>query len=118
MAAGRLLCCIAIAFGLLSTTAQAAGVLVLQDGGGTLRREEPGVAARDLTAPTHLRERRSLVRARASASKRTVVGELDRLLAAGQIDQATHDQRRADYLAFRGAVGKFSGQRRTDMAGV
>src|SRR5689334_391518 len=90
MAAGRLLCCIAIAFGLLSASAQAAGVLVLRDGGGTMRREGPGVAARDLTAPAHLRERPSASRARASASKRTVVSELDRLLAAGQIDQATH----------------------------
>ncbi|MEA2292757.1 MAG: hypothetical protein QOE86_396 [Solirubrobacteraceae bacterium] len=117
MAAVRFACSAAVALGLLCSTAQAADLPVLQDGGGITRRDDPGVAARDRTPPTNLRER-SYASARASAKKRTVAGELDRMLAAGQIDQATRDRRRAEYDSFRRAVRKFGGSRRTDMAGV
>ncbi|HVF79132.1 MAG TPA: D-glucuronyl C5-epimerase family protein [Solirubrobacteraceae bacterium] len=54
----------------------------------------------------------------AATPKRTVRSELARMLAAGEIDQATHDDRRAVYvnaLAFR---GKLSGARKVAMGAV
>jgi D-glucuronyl C5-epimerase C-terminus len=122
MAAGRLLGCVCAAFVLLGATAQAGEVLTLRAGGGTVQREDPGVASRDAT---HLRERgrrtstRSfLSRARAKVPKRTVTRELRAMLDAGTLDPTTYALRRAEYVDFKTAVKHFSGRRRSDMAGV
>jgi hypothetical protein len=118
MAAGRLFALATVLLGVLCAPAQAADLLVLERDGGTHHRSDPGVAARDRTPlRAHLGDR-AYARARASAAAPTVPEALDRLLASGQIDQATHDTRGADYLSFKGAVKRFSGRRKADMAGV
>jgi hypothetical protein len=114
MAAGRLFALATVLLGVLCAPAQAADVLVLERDGGTHHRADPGVAARDRTPlRAHLQDR-----AYASATAPTVPEALDALLATGQIDQATHDARRAEYLSFQGVVKQFSGRRKADMAGV
>ena len=56
--------------------------------------------------------------ARAAATKRTVRGELARLLADGAIDQATHDAKREIYVDALGLRGKLSGARRVALGAV
>jgi len=112
----------------LAPAANAADLLVLRGDGTTVRRHNPGVAARDRTAIPEVRARAAAVGARtplataAKARRRkkppTVAGELRRLYDEGQLDRATYLVRRADYLDFRRAVKNFSGRRRADMAGV
>jgi hypothetical protein len=54
----------------------------------------------------------------AAAGKRTVRGELARMLAAGAIDRATHDERRATYADAERLLRKLHGARRAAMGAV
>jgi len=56
--------------------------------------------------------------ARAAATKPTVRGELARMLAAGAIDQATHDANREIYVDALGLRSKLSGARRAALGAV
>ncbi len=57
-------------------------------------------------------------RVRAAASKRTVRGELARMLSAGAIDRATYDARLATYLDARKLLRKLGGTRRAELGAV
>jgi D-glucuronyl C5-epimerase C-terminus len=70
-------------------------------------------AARKATAP-----RRQRMSARAAGAQATVRGELARMLAAGAIDQATHDEKRAIYADAIGLRGRLSGARKAALAAV
>ena len=76
------------------------------------RRRASAAAAR---APRRALRGRS---ARAASPRRTVRGELARMLAAGAIDQATHDARRAIYGEARRLRAKLSGARRAALGAV
>ena len=56
--------------------------------------------------------------ARAAAAKRTVRGELARMLAAGAIDRAAYDARMATYLDARKLRRKLGGTRRAALGAV
>jgi hypothetical protein len=56
--------------------------------------------------------------ATAAARRKTVIGELKRLLAAGAIDLPTYQQRRASYEDARRVVRKLSGRRRLELGAV
>jgi hypothetical protein len=57
-------------------------------------------------------------RARAARAKLTFAAGLDRLLAAGQIDQATRDADRAALLAARRSLGRITGTRHVELGAV
>lgn len=101
----------------LAPSAVASPLLTLRDDGTTYVREDrflPPASAEPAGGGT----RSAALYARAAAQKLTVRGELARMLAAGEIDQATHDARRATYvnaIAFR---GKLSGARKAAMGAV
>jgi hypothetical protein len=95
--------------------AAAAPVLVL-DGDRVERREDPFVPALDLPSPPSDGLRGSSVRR--TQSRRTVRGELARLLAEGRIDQATHDRHRASYNLARKAYKRLTGARRAALGGA
>ena len=102
-----------------SEGANAAPIPVLSADGTVSTRAEPSVRAREAVDPalTHLEERAVPPTATASAS-RTVLGELRRLRDKGAIDLATYRERRDVYRDFRSVVPRYSGVRRTEMAGV
>ena len=56
--------------------------------------------------------------ATAAAPRKTVIGELKRLLAAGAIDVPTYQARRAAYEDAKRAVRKLSGRRRVELGAV
>lgn len=95
--------------------AAAAPVLVL-DGDRVERREDPHVSALELPSPPSLGLRAASVRA--AQTRRTVRGELARLLAEGQIDQASHDRHRATYNLARKAYKRLTGARRAALGGA
>ncbi len=105
-------------------TAVASPLLTLRSDGSSFVRDDrqlPPASA----APADARAARSSpaprshgLLTRAAARKRSVRGELARMLAAGAIDQATHDEKRrihADALRLR---GKLSGARKAALAAV
>jgi D-glucuronyl C5-epimerase C-terminus len=97
-----------------AATAQAAPVLVLgKDGRVSVHHDPlgPGTALRGST-------RAPRVRATAAARRKTVIGELKRLLAAGAIDQPTYDARRASYEDAKRVVRKLSGRRKLELGAV
>ncbi len=106
---------------LVPAAADADVVPVLGPHGRIDRREAPGVAARErlpaAAGATHLGERRRPGSARA-ARRRTVLGELRRLRAAGALDAATRDAHRAEYLRDRRLARRLTGRRRVELAGV
>jgi D-glucuronyl C5-epimerase C-terminus len=57
-------------------------------------------------------------RAASGASKRTVRGELARMLAAGAIDEATYRARLATYTGARGLLRRLGGARRASLGAV
>jgi len=104
--------------------ADASPLLTLRGDGSTFVREdrflapaaaEPG-SARGAPASPGTRTHRPITRA--AATKLTVAGELARMLAAGAIDQATHDDRRAIYADAIRLRGKLSGTRRAALGAV
>ena len=109
----------------LAPTAVAAPLHTMRSDGSTFVREDrflppaahdplPAAAVRTPTPP------RSQQRfgVRAAAKKRTVRGELARMLAAGAIDRATHDERRATYADALKLRRKLSGARRAALGAV
>jgi D-glucuronyl C5-epimerase-like protein len=119
MRAGIALLGALIALAVAAQGSAAAPVLVL-DGRHVERRDDPYLPATDLPpppapAPSARRNRGKL---NAAQSKRTVRGELARLLAEGQIDQAEHDARRAAYNRVRKAYKKLTGARKAALGGA
>jgi hypothetical protein len=115
----RLLIGLALSLLLLPANAAAAPVLVL-DGDHVERRDDPHIPALDLPSPPvagTIQLRASRVRA-AQEPKRTVRGELARLLAEGRIDQAMHDSHRATYNLARKSYKKLTGARKAGLGGA
>ncbi len=96
--------------------ADAATVLVLDDGGQVQARQDPYLPAPDpqpRAAPggaTHA--------ARATRARRTVRGELRRLLDAGAIDDAAHDRYRATWDAAQKSLKRLRGRRFRELRAV
>ena len=63
-------------------------------------------------------QQRSEPTATLAAKRRTVIGELDRLRAAGAIDDATYAERRAAYEDAKRTVKKLSGARKVELGAV
>jgi hypothetical protein len=102
--------------------ASASPLLTLREDGTTLLRNDrflpatdaltdSGTAMAKTAAPTGLA-------VRAAAAKRTVRGELQRMLAAAEIDQATHDLDRGIYVNALALRSKLSGARRNALGAV
>jgi hypothetical protein len=93
-------------------------VLVLDHGRVHVRldRYAPGVGADP--APAAGLGAPAQPRASASASRRTVASELQRMLAAHAISTADYNRHLADYSAARRSVGRISGTRHTELAAV
>ncbi|MBW3653685.1 MAG: D-glucuronyl C5-epimerase family protein [Actinobacteria bacterium] len=104
--------------------AVAAPVLTLRSDGSTVAREDRFLppAGADPAAARATRSRRATrgrgLLARSAAKKPTVRGELARLLAAGAIDRATHDDRRAIYADAIRLRGRLGGARRAALGAV
>jgi len=108
----------------LSSTASASPVLTLREDGRAVVREDPYLppaAARDRPQPAAVtRASRAATSARAddtlqraaSKRRRTVRGELRRLLRAGAITKAVHDAYRSIYFQAQKTRGKLRGTRR------
>ena len=111
--------CVTSALLAASEGANAARLPVLSADGAVSTRAEPAVRAREAVDPalTNLRERVTTPPAVTSAS-RTVLSELRRMRDRGVIDGATYRERRDVYRDFRSVVPRYSGVRRTEMAGV
>jgi hypothetical protein len=114
----------------LAPTASASPVLTLRDGGGAFVREDPYLpsatrlgeprppASAARAAARVARPRHTGLSARSAAKRRTVKGELARMLAAGAIDKATFDARSATYADARRLLRKLSGTRRSALGAV
>jgi hypothetical protein len=124
----------------LPATASASPLLTLRQDGGTFAREDPylpaasalgepaaggsprgtrrAAAGSAATARAAAAGSPAAGRARAAASKRTVRGELARMLAAGAIDRATYDARLATYLDARKLQRKLGGTRGAELGAV
>jgi hypothetical protein len=107
--------CIGVLAALAGTaTAHAAPVLVLgKDGRASIHHDPlaPGTALHGST-------RAPRITATAAARRKTVVGELKRLLAAGAIDLPTYQARRASYEDAKRVVRKLSGRRKLELGAV
>src|SRR4051812_27852708 len=116
MAIRRSACCLCI--GLLTVllgaaSADAAPVLVLgKDGRVSVHQDRLGPGAGLPAGAT-----RSGPRALA-ARRKTVIGELKRLLTAGAIDLPTYQARRASYVDAKRVVRELSGRRRLELGAV
>ena len=96
----------------LAPAAPASPLLTLRPDGTTFARDDrtlPPAAAslpavRGAGRVARARRRRRPVARAPRPPKRTVRGELARMLAAGEIDQATHDAKRAIYVDALGAA--------------
>jgi hypothetical protein len=110
---------VVLALGALAIPAQAAAapVLVL-DGDRVERRDDPHLPALDLPAPPAIATLRASRVRTAQGPTRTVRGELARLLAEGQIDQATHDRHRGTYNLARKSYKRLTGARRAGLGGA
>jgi hypothetical protein len=102
--------------GIFGTAQAAAAPVLVLDGHRVVRREDPHIPALDLPSPPGGGLRPA--RVGPAQSKPTVRGELDRLLAEGRIDQATHDSARATYNLARKAYKKLTGARRAGLGGA
>jgi hypothetical protein len=106
-----------------ASAASASPLLTLRADGTTFTREDPTLPPEQASLPAvrAVRGGRSPANApsvRAAAARRTVRGELARMLAAGEIDQATHDARRATYADALALRGKLTGARRAALGAV
>ncbi len=109
----------------LAPAAPASPLLTLRPDGTTITRDDrtlPPAAATSLPGVRSPRTARPApaggLGARAAATKRTVRGELARLLAAGAIDQAAHDGNRGIYVDALALRAKLSGARRLALGAV
>ena len=100
-----------------TATASAAPVLVL-DGGRVAERDDPHLSALDLPAPPTAAATLRAGSVRSAQAKPTMRGELARLLAEGQIDQATHDAHRSTYNLARKTLKRLTGARKAALAGA
>ncbi|HUR84583.1 MAG TPA: D-glucuronyl C5-epimerase family protein, partial [Solirubrobacteraceae bacterium] len=104
----------------LGCTASASPVLTLREDGSTFVREDRFLPAS--AALPAVRVPRPAARARAAvatdAPRRTVSGELAGLLAAGLIDQPTHDSYREIHSAARATRAQLQGARRVALGAV
>jgi hypothetical protein len=100
--------------------AHAAPVIVLDEDGRARTVQDPFVgAAPDVPAARSRSPRAAAAQAPTpSPSGPSVPAELDRHLAEGAIDQATHDARRALYDRVVAAEGRLSGARRSELSAV
>jgi hypothetical protein len=114
----QLLCSLCTLFTLALCAPAGADVLVLGDGGGVSRRHDPGVAAFGDRGPGTHRQVGAPLATAAKKPRRTVIRELKRMLAAGAIDQAEYEERRAQYESARELVPRLPGRRRIEMAGA
>jgi hypothetical protein len=106
----------ALGVALLAASPAAAQPVLLLDGDRVERRDDPHLPALDLPSPPVSGVRAAGLR-RAQAT-RTVRGELARLLAEGQIDQATHDSHRSTYNLARKSYKGLTGARRAALGGA
>jgi hypothetical protein len=107
----------------LSPTASASPLLTLRDDGSVLAREDPYLPADAELAPrapfaASSRAAADALARAARTPKRTVRNELRRMLAAGAIDQATHDTHVATHADARKLHRKLKGARRNAMGAV
>ena len=109
----------------LAPAATASPLTTLRPDGTTFTREDRTLppAAASLPAVRAPRTARSataggLTARSAATRRRTVRGELARMLAAGAIDKATHDDKRAVYAGALRLRGKLSGARRAALGAV
>lgn len=104
----------------LPATAAASPLLTLRHDGTTVARDDPYLPPTpDRVRPgATARPRGAPLRVAAAASKRTVRSELARMLAAGAIDRATYEARRATYAGAREVVRKLRGTRRAELGAV
>jgi hypothetical protein len=110
----------------LAPAAPASPLLTLRSDGTTFAREDPTLppvqaslpAVTPRSAHAARSPRSSAGSARAAAAKPTVRGELARMLAAGEIDQATHDAKRAIYADALALRAKVTGARRAALGAV
>jgi hypothetical protein len=105
----------------LSPTASASPLTTLRHDGAAVTREDPYLpASRDLprVRPPSVAGAPSLRAGAARAPRRTVRSELDRMLAAAAIDQATYDARLATYADARRLLRKLRGARRAALGAV
>jgi hypothetical protein len=109
---------IAVLIALLAGTPAAAAPVLVLDGDRVVARDDPHLPALDLPAPPAAPPSLRAARVRGAQSKRTVRGELARLLAERQIDQATHDRHRATYNAARKTYKRLTGARKNALAGA
>lgn len=105
-------------------SAVASPLLTLRSDGTTYVREDRFVPRAETALPAPAASRQAPATSmrrfgtRAAAAKRTVRGELARLLAAGAIDQATHDDKRRIYADAQRLRGKLGGARKAALAAV
>ena len=102
----------------LAAPASAAPVTVLGDDGRVSVREDRFLPPAGLPAPPPAQRPRRAPVAGAAAKRKTVRGELARMLRAGAIDQATHDAHRRTYARALSTRRKLSGARRAQLGGV
>src|SRR4051794_13126988 len=119
MAFRRTTCCslVALLCSLCAATAaQAAPVLVLgKDGRARVHAHSLSPSE---TFPAVRTIRAGRTAARAAAAKRSVRGELERLLASGQIDQPTYAERRAALDDAKRTAKRLTGRRKLELAAV
>jgi hypothetical protein len=104
-------------------SAHASPLLTLRSDGTTYVREDrflPPAEARSAPAGPRQPAAPTMQRlaARAADAKRSVRGELARMLSTGAIDEATHDDRRAIYADAIALRGKLSGARKASLGAV
>ncbi|MBW3654051.1 MAG: D-glucuronyl C5-epimerase family protein, partial [Actinobacteria bacterium] len=108
----------------LAPTAPASPLLTLRADGTTFVRNDRTLPPAQASLPSVRPAGRSRIAsrrspsARAAAAKRTVRGELARMLRAGAIDRATHDANRAIYSDALRLRGKLGGARRAALGAV
>jgi hypothetical protein len=103
----------------LASSASASPLLTLRDDGSTVLREDrflPPDAGLMRAGGTPARA--PFAARAAAAEKRTVPGELARMLAGAEIDQVTHDRYRSIYADAVKLRGKLHGARRIAMSAV
>ena len=104
--------------------ASASPLLTLRADGTTLLRDDRFLPATDAltgarrTPPATATRRSGGLASRAAAKQRSVRGELARMLAAGEIDRATHDLDRGIYVNALALRRKLSGARRNALGAV
>ncbi len=107
----------------LVPAAHASPLLTMRGDGSTFAREDrllpPASQGLPAAGPTGAsRSFTGRFGVRAAAPRLTVRGELDRLLATGAIDQATHDDKRATYAGAVKMRGRLTGARKAALGAV